>query len=377
MKKILFMYDYMHSLGGVQKVISLLSANAEKIDSSIDLLSKRSEREFRYPFFGRVVVVDLARKASFLRRVVRFIRLFLLLRKYDVIVDFRPKKQRDFVVDMMRTFGFLERTFHCVSSSNITAYLGDDLTWANQYLSHSRGVVCLTDEMADAIRSVYDIHNVFVVPNPVSAEEVEAKMQESLPDHLPQQYVLASGRLHWVKGFDLLLRAYKGSVAERLGLKVVILGDGDEREALIALADFLGVSESVIFEGFVSNPFKYSARARFFVLSSRSEGFGNVLIENLYAGVPVIAYDCVSGPRTIVCEGFNGLLVPLFDREEAANYFFNKIVHEEDVMSLRRAMDVMMVDADAYARMKLFARSSAEKFNVDGVVLKWKALFDE
>ena len=94
-------------------------------------------------------------------------------------------------------------------------------------------------------------------------------------------------------------------------LRLLILGDGKQRGELLRLAARLGVADDVALPGFVLNPYVYMRRAGLFVLSSLWEGFGNVLVEAMACGTPVVATDCPSGPAEILGGGKYGPLVPI------------------------------------------------------------------
>ncbi|WP_251963228.1 glycosyltransferase, partial [Salinibacter ruber] len=122
--------------------------------------------------------------------------------------------------------------------------------------------------------------------------------------------VLGTGRLVEEKGFSTLLRAFAEVVRARRA-RLVILGEGKERPVLEQQAERLGVSDHVWMPGFVSNPMKYMADAEAFVLSSKSEGLGNVLVEAMACGTPVVSTDCPGGPSEVLQEGKHGRLVPV------------------------------------------------------------------
>lgn len=130
--------------------------------------------------------------------------------------------------------------------------------------------------------------------------------------------ILGAGRLTEQKGFDTLIRAF-AQVRRTRPARLVILGKGKLREDLISLAGSLGVGEDVDLPGFVDNPRSYMAGADVFVLSSGWEGFGNVLVEAMAAGTPVVATDCRSGPREILDDGAYGPLVPVADPSAMAS----------------------------------------------------------
>jgi glycosyltransferase involved in cell wall biosynthesis len=126
--------------------------------------------------------------------------------------------------------------------------------------------------------------------------------------------LLSVGRLAPQKDFPTLLRAF-ALVRERRAVRLAIAGKGSPRQIarMREFADQLGIRTDVEFLGFLPNPLPYMARAAAFVLSSRFEGFPNVLLEALAAGTPVVSTDCPSGPREILDDGTYGSLVEVGD----------------------------------------------------------------
>jgi glycosyltransferase involved in cell wall biosynthesis len=141
-----------------------------------------------------------------------------------------------------------------------------------------------------------------------------------LPDETgsSRKTILAMGRLHNQKGFDLLLRAFHASALAPTGWRLRILGEGPERTSLTRLASDLGISDSVDLPGIVADPENRMHLGAIFVLSSRYEGFPNALLEAMAMGMAVIATDCPSGPAEIVEHGKNGLLVRSGSSEDLA-----------------------------------------------------------
>ena len=124
--------------------------------------------------------------------------------------------------------------------------------------------------------------------------------------------VLAAGRLDDGKDFATLVRAFCRLRRQR-PTRLVILGEGEDRGKLEALATALGVAEDMALPGHVSNPFAYMSRARVFVVSSKHEVLPTVLIEALACGLPVVSTDCPAGPSEILAQGEFGALVPVGD----------------------------------------------------------------
>jgi len=124
--------------------------------------------------------------------------------------------------------------------------------------------------------------------------------------------ILAVGSLRPIKEHVVLIRAFARMRAKR-DASLVILGEGDERPALESLTRELGVRAFVAMPGFTLDPYDWFAGADLFVLSSRSEGFGNVIVEAMECGLPVVSTDCPGGPREIIGDGAYGVLTPVGD----------------------------------------------------------------
>lgn len=145
-----------------------------------------------------------------------------------------------------------------------------------------------------------------VIENPSVANDHADEKEISVQ----RPFMLAAGRLVRQKGFDLLIEAFSIAAPKCPRMSLVIAGAGPESEALICLASQRGLSGRVSFLGRVKSLGPLMRQADAFVLSSRYEGFPNVLLEALASGVPVVAADCPSGPREILGDGKYGILVP-------------------------------------------------------------------
>ncbi|MGC9101265.1 MAG: glycosyltransferase [Caldisericum sp.] len=157
--------------------------------------------------------------------------------------------------------------------------------------------------------------------NPVISSDIFEKAKEPVdhPWFISKEHpvILGVGRLTKEKDFPTLLKAF-ALVRKEVDARLVILGEGKERQNLEKLAKELGISEYVWMPGFVDNPYKYMSKASVFVLSSLYEGLSMVLIESLALGIPVVSTDCPSGPREVLEDGKYGKLVPVGDYGEIA-----------------------------------------------------------
>jgi len=150
------------------------------------------------------------------------------------------------------------------------------------------------------------IHNAGIDPSVTTLAE-EPCGHRFLADDTP--VLVACGRLTEQKDYPTLLKAV-ATLLKRRRVRLVVFGEGPLRNELDGLIRQLGLGDMVDLAGYTSNPYACMARATVFVLSSRSEGFGNVLAEALALGVPIVSTDCPYGPGEILERGRHGVLVP-------------------------------------------------------------------
>ena len=185
------------------------------------------------------------------------------------------------------------------------------LPMADSIVAVSQGVAddlrSLAPKVSERVTTIYN-----PVVRPELAEQAAAPVNHSWFESESVPVILSAGRLTTVKDHATLLRAF-AEVVQSTPARLVVLGVGPERENLLELAERLNVSQHVDLPGFVLNPFAYMSKSRLFVLSSRYEGFPNVLVQAMACGTPVASTNCRSGPREILENGKWGSLVPVGD----------------------------------------------------------------
>jgi len=171
-----------------------------------------------------------------------------------------------------------------------------------------------------------------VIYNPIDIEMIQIQKKEAITGtdwfNGKVPVVITAGSLTKPKAQDRLIRAFK-LVRSRLACKLVLLGEGPRLDELKNICEDLDIEEDVAFLGFQQNPYKYVARSTVFVLSSDWEGFGNVLVEAVACGTPVISSDCKSGPDEIIENNVTGILVPVKDENSLAAAILELITNKE------------------------------------------------
>lgn len=185
-------------------------------------------------------------------------------------------------------------------------------------------VVCVSDGIAQGLAQALPHlkSQLSVIANPVVTDDMLRQSHAPL-DHPWAQagqppLVLAAGRLIPAKGFDVLLTAFQ-LVIQKIPARLMILGEGPERENLQSQLSALGLTDIASLHGFAHNPYAWMRHCAVFVLSSRHEGLPGALIEAMACGSPVVATDCPHGPADILAQGQWGRLVPVDDAPALAN----------------------------------------------------------
>jgi GalNAc-alpha-(1->4)-GalNAc-alpha-(1->3)-diNAcBac-PP-undecaprenol alpha-1,4-N-acetyl-D-galactosaminyltransferase len=196
-----------------------------------------------------------------------------------------------------------------------------------------------------------------VIHNPLELLDEPAPNESTNETNPRVSWITAMGRLTAQKGFDLLLQAFAKASPHYPNWRLMIIGEGELRGQLEQLSEKLGLAKAVSFAGLLANPLPALRNSKLFAMASRFEGFPYAALEAMACGLPVIYTDCPSGPREIIRDGVDGLLVP-----------------NGDVAALAAAMERLMSD-DA-ERDRLAARSPEvlERFGTDKIIAQWEEL---
>lgn len=214
-------------------------------------------------------------------------------------------------------------------------------------------LVVQTEGLRPWAAGVCDRRRVDVIPNPILDPPSPAVAHPRIPR------VLAAGRLAHQKGFDDLISAFALSVPEHPGWDLVIAGEGPERPALERRIAELELTGRVLLPGVVKDLGERMDGASVFVLSSRYEGFPNVLLEAMAHGLPVISTDCPSGPADIITDREDGLIVPV-----------------GAVPAMAAALHALMGDEEQRRRLGERATGVRERYSLERVMPRWERIID-
>ena len=224
--------------------------------------------------------------------------------------------------------------------------------WINaaiKELRHLSKFVVLTHE--DAI-SWSELDNVVVIPNPTPF------FPDSVSD-CSQKKIVAVGRYVELKGFDKLITAWRKVVDKNPDWILKIYGDGEMRESLQQQIKTLNLTKNCFLEHAVSDIVAKYLESSIFVLTSRTEGFGMVIVEAMACGLPVVSFACPCGPRDIISNGIDGFLVEV-----------------GDIDGLVEKLDFLIENQKYRKEFGHMARFNASKYKIESIGELWVELFE-
>ena len=272
----------------------------------------------RMPKKARVVDLGVSRAINSLLGLARYLRTerpvaLLSVITYTNVIALLAQRMVNFKGKVMviehNTFSPWNQQFPKITRWLLPKLVASCYPWAGRIIAVSEGVA---DDLCEA--TGLSRKKVQVIHNPVITDQLRAQTRIPLyhPWYEPGQppVLLAVGRLSPEKDFPTLIKAFD-RVRRLRPVRLLILGEGEMRTELQSLITSLGLDQDVSLPGFVDNPYHYMAHSAMLILSSLWEGLPTVLVEALYCGTPIVATDCPSGPREILCDGKYGRLVPV------------------------------------------------------------------
>ena len=322
-KNILMVIDSF-GMGGAEKVVLTLSKGLIELGHHIDLVILDDKVDFDLP--KEITLYTL----GFQKGLFDYIRYEI---KLHALVDLIAKKHRDgfdgIFVHLQKATRLMRRYAHpkmyfCVHStismSSLHGRRGLRLAIKRRRLQkiyNNLNIITVSDGIKNDLLDVVGVKplSIKTIYNPIDIQEINLLSKEKLPNMIKGDYIIHVGRLAESKRHDRLLDAYKAS---GIDAKLLIVGEGNMRASIEKKITEMNIDDKVILYGFSSNPYPLIANAKLLVLTSDYEGFGNVLVEAMCLGVPVLSTDCPSGPKEILFGEVSASLVPIENTSKLA-----------------------------------------------------------
>lgn len=386
-KKIIFVMNSIYTYGGEQRVgIEIMNAICSKYDVGVIVKEQYSPtmpyeldsrvKRFHIPYSRRNDLVNIVK--GVIRSLNRICGIFnnRYLYKivkwawnqkeyYDEIIECVQKEKADIVMGLSGGYSALLGRISKESNIKTVAWMHNSYDayfetprkyfWNQDYmfkdiLPSLDACVVLNEYIAQKYKESFLV-NCEVIYNPRSFKS------EKKTDLSKKQFI-ASGRMAYAKGFDLLIKAFELFSKKNQDWNLVILGDGEERSNLEKEIEKAGLEERVILTGFTDRVKEYMLDSSIFILSSRWEGFPMVITEALELGLPVIAFD-ITAMLPLVTNNVEGILVEAFDTEKFAE-----------------AMLMLVEDKEKQQEMSANGIKKVSQLSIENIVCQWEELFE-
>ena len=375
--KICYCAPAIYSAGGVERVVSVKASYFAEVyhyDVTI-IVTEGKGRDCFFPMSDKVKVVNLNLGFEELWKVPFIKKVFLYLKKQykyrrmlrSELMRLRPditisvlRREINFlnsIPDGSRKIGELH-----VNRSNYRNFTSRDSNfvkrlfarfWMNDLLKHLQKLDRMVVLTEDAKKDWPELSNVTLIPDPIPFKVNQVST-------LSSKRVVSIGRYAYEKGNDLLLKAWAKVEKSCKDWSLDIYGMGNQTPYRALMLE-LGIDETRChLHGSLTDVKDAYQNSSVFTLPSRFEGFGLVIIEAMACGVPIVAFDCENGPRNIITNNQNGLLVKPFDVDEYADSLL-RLMHDDQLRA--------QIGSRAY--------ESSKKYMIEDIAVQWKKLFDE
>jgi N-acetylgalactosamine-N,N'-diacetylbacillosaminyl-diphospho-undecaprenol 4-alpha-N-acetylgalactosaminyltransferase len=344
---------YRLSGGGSDKVMANLSLFFESKGIEVHIIIVIDEVSF--PYAGKLVNLGLLKNANngAVNKLKRLsaLRTYLNSNDFDFIIDFRFRTK---VIQelILARWVYNAKTIFTVHSFLINHYMPANPWLTRLMYNHCYANVALVPVMKRLIEKTHKLQNVVTIANPVNLDE--AREKSSYKNTIAFDYIIAIGQFeNPIKQLDQLILTYGNSHLPAKQIHLLIVGEGDQA-ALKSEVKKAKVESFVHFIGYQDNPYSYLKKAKFLVLSSKNEGMPNVILESLACSTPVVSFDCPSGPREMIANRENGILV-----------------ENQNWSQLTESMNEMVTHETLYNHCKKNSLESIQPFLLENIGQQW------
>lgn len=368
--KIVFFMKSMKKYGGLERVISQrINYLSKNYNYEIILVTTNQKKEkYIYNLDKKIKCIDL--ELNFSEKNTIFLDYLFIIKKFIVylkkINELIEKEQPNYLVSLgaedkillpffkkkvsiVREIHLAKKDYKSIVKNNFfKSYKYLFYILGNYLIKKYDKIVVLTNE--DKKRR--KIERAIVIPNPLPFKINEVS-------NCDIKRVISVGRLEEQKGYKTLLEIWKKIIVKYPDWELTIYGTGSQKEELLKKIKELNISKNCQIKNPIRNIEEEYLKSSIYVMSSKYEGFGMVLIEAMACGLPVVSFDCPSGPGEIIENNINGFLCENQNEEE----MFKKL-------------ERLIKNVDLRKKMAIKAKESSENYNEEKIFLKWKVIYE-
>lgn len=358
-KQILFVISSLEA-GGAERVISILANYFVRNRYTVTIVTYLSKNRDWYRLDSRIVRIEIGHfhnrsKIDFINNnILRMYKLRMIIRKCnpDVVISFLTE------VNVLVLLATINLGIKTIVSERVDPTMHHELLsifkWLRRAMYPWASTLVVQTQSIANYYSKWSGVKIKVIPNPAIVPIVTHGNNVNI--HKP--CIVALGRLSEQKGFDLLIKSFSKIAQKYPEWNVIIIGEGEKKKELLDLVHHLKLTNRVSLIGRVKNSYSILQKADIFVLSSRYEGFPNALLEAMASGLPVVSFNCPSGPAEIIIDNYNGMLVP-----------------PGDIQKLSRAIETLIHNKSLRQKLGRNARKITARFSEEKIVSQWERLF--
>jgi len=364
--KIIFLIDNLLG-GGAEKAFSLVVERLS-LDKNVSVELVLLENKFDYRIFDNVKITTLVNKLSIYTLPLVVYRYYRLIATNNTAIQISTNMKSHIlsiliggIVNVVTVLSIqFDLTEHYSKRPLFLSFVLYLYKFADAYCFVSNGVY------ENLRKKIGKEKPYFTINNPISSDEISVKIQENVPANFLNIYkkrtIVTVGRLTNQKNHIMLLKAF--SLVD-MDINLLVIGVGELEDDLRRLAVDLNIEENVYFLGFQKNPYVFIRNSDCFVLSSKYEGFGNVIIEAMACGVPVISTDCNSGPREIISVSHKVATDFVINELEFADYGILTPVHDE--VKFSKAIKMILEETELSQNYQESSLMRAKDFDVSKI----------
>lgn len=356
MRRLLYITNGIKGAGGLERVLSVKASYlAEKLNYDVHIVVLNNNQDsFFYNFSDKIKVHDIKATGtifSFYKSYIKGIQEIVKMLQPDAISVCDDGLKGFFVpIFLPKKYPLIYERHASILHNTSSKKAGKIMQILMRFLGSkfSKFVVLTSSNEKE-----WSLKNSQIIPNPLSFYPQESSS-------LSQKKIVVVGTHSYNKGYDLLLQVWKNIVLQFPDWTLDIYGKIDPNETFVQLAKALKIDTSVTFYHPVSNIKEVYLNASLLVLTSRTEGFGMVLIEAMSCGLPCVAFDCPSGPRDIIKTNEDGFLIS-----------------PENVEEMTKKIIFLIENEESLKQMGAQARVNVRRYLPDAIMLKWDQLFKD